>query len=154
MKKFRRSGPHSKIFFGGRKDYFRVFEFWRIAVPAVSDNRASRLLEFRYGDEISGKRSGTLRARSGAGCSSYAASRLLEFRYGDEISGKRSGTLRARSGAGCSSYAAISASRLLAQGFRHADVTGITTRHSGRAPSDAAGTAALRAGNPRGAVRT
>jgi hypothetical protein len=102
---------HSKSFFGGRKDYFRVFEFWRIAVPAVLDNRVSRLLEFRYGDEISGRRSGTLRARSGAGCSSHAAfpkSRLLEFRYGDEIAGRRSGTLRARSGAGCSSHAAIS----------------------------------------------
>ena len=57
--------------------------FWRIAVPAVLDNRASRLLAFRHGDEISGRRSGptslklrrpqTLRARSGAGCSSYAA---------------------------------------------------------------------------------
>ena len=81
---------HSKSFFGGRKIIFRKFEFWRIAVPAVSDNRASRLLEFRHGDEISGTRSGTLRARSGAGRASHAAiaaSRLLEFRHGDETSG-------------------------------------------------------------------
>ena len=95
-------------FFGGRKDYFREFGFWRIAVPAVSDNRASRLLEFRYGDEISGRRSGPT---------------SLKLR--------RPQTLRARSGAGCSSYAAISASRLLAQGFRHADETGIRTRRWG-----------------------
>ena len=62
-------------FFGGG------VEEGRIAVPAVMANRArsassaepSRLLKFRNGDEISGRRSGTLRARSGAGCSSYAA---------------------------------------------------------------------------------
>ena len=43
-------------------------------------------------------------------------------------------------------------SRLLE--FGHGGETGITTRHSGRAPCAAAGTAALRAGKPRGAVRT
>jgi hypothetical protein len=50
-------------FFGGRKIIFRKFEFWRIAVPAVLDNRASRLLEFRYGDEVSGRRSGPTRVK-------------------------------------------------------------------------------------------
>ena len=54
MEKFQQSSDHLKSFFGERKDSFRKFEFWRIAVPAVLDNRASRLLEFRHGDEASG----------------------------------------------------------------------------------------------------
>jgi hypothetical protein len=60
-------------FFGGRKIIFRKFEFWRIAVPAVLDNRPSRLLEFRHADEtgITTRHSG--RAPSDAAVTGMAA---------------------------------------------------------------------------------
>jgi hypothetical protein len=87
---------HSKIFIGGHKDYFQEFEFFwgRIAVPAVLDNRASRLLEFRHGDAVSGETErdapGTVWSRRIAvpAVLDNRASRLLGFRHGDEVSGE------------------------------------------------------------------
>jgi hypothetical protein len=77
MEEFRRSEVIQRVFLVDARIIFRnlIFLGGRIAVPAVLDNRASRLLEFRYGDEISGRRSGTLRTRSGAGCSSHTEMR-------------------------------------------------------------------------------